>query len=107
MRMRLEYGRTGLEIELPDDRTVHTLRYKEVPPLPDPAAALREVLAHPRGTPPLEELARGRKSGKPFVMLRCVQDGRHYRAFINHRPYVEEVLNRLESRHNHNPGGYR
>ena len=53
------------------------------------------------------ELARGRKSGKPFVMLRCVQDGRHFRAFINHRPYVEEVLSRLESRHNHDPGGHR
>ena len=51
------------------------------------------------------ELARGRKSGKPFVMLRCVQDGRHFRAFINHRPYVEEVLSHVESRQNGDAGG--
>lgn len=42
-------------------------------------------------------LARGRKSGKPFVMLICAQDGRHFRGFINHRPYVEQVLNNLEA----------
>jgi len=47
---------------------------------------------------PLEmRLARGRKSGKPFIMLLCVQDGRHFRGFINHQPYVKEVLARLES----------
>ncbi len=32
-------------------------------------------------------LARGRKSGKPFVMFRCGTDGRHFIAFINHQPY--------------------
>jgi hypothetical protein len=42
-------------------------------------------------------LARGRKSGKPFVMLICAKDGRHFRGFINHRPYVEQVLNNLEN----------
>ena len=41
-------------------------------------------------------LARGRKSGKPFVMLLCSADGRHIRAFINDQTYVEEVLFRLE-----------
>lgn len=42
-------------------------------------------------------LARGRKSGKPFLMLICPQDGRHFRGFISHRPYVEQVLKNLES----------
>ncbi len=60
MRVRLEYGRTGLEVELPAERVVRTLSYKDAPPLPDPAAALRSVLARPNGTPPLAELARGR-----------------------------------------------
>ena len=41
-------------------------------------------------------LARGRKSGKPFVMLLCPADGRHFRAFVNDQPYVKEVLARLE-----------
>ena len=43
------------------------------------------------------KLARGRKSGKPFVMLLCLQDGRHFRAFISHQPYVQEVLDQLEA----------
>jgi hypothetical protein len=42
-------------------------------------------------------LAHGRKSGKPFVMLRCLVDGRHFRAFITHRPYVEKMLDNLEA----------
>ena len=39
-------------------------------------------------------LAQGRKSGKPFVMLVCPADGHHFRAFITHRPYVREVLDK-------------
>ena len=40
--------------------------------------------------------ATGRKSGKPFLMLICPQDGRHFRAFINDQQYVASVLARLE-----------
>jgi hypothetical protein len=42
--------------------------------------------------------ARGRKSGKSFLMLVCLLDGRHFRGFINDRVYVDSVLARLESR---------
>jgi uncharacterized protein YbaR (Trm112 family) len=42
-------------------------------------------------------LARGRKSGKPFIMLICPQDGRHFRGFINDQVYVRQVLEKLES----------
>ena len=41
-------------------------------------------------------LARGRKSGKPFLMLVCPQDGRHFRGLINDQAYVKAVLARLE-----------
>ena len=41
-------------------------------------------------------LARGRKSGKPFVMLICSKDGRHFRAFINDQEYVSRVLESAE-----------
>jgi hypothetical protein len=40
--------------------------------------------------------ARGRKSGKVFLMLVCPQDGRHFRGFINDQGYVKQVLARLE-----------
>ena len=62
MRVKLEYGRTGLHVTLPDERVVRKLAYKDAPPLPDPLASLREVLERPNGTPPLAELARGRKN---------------------------------------------
>jgi nickel-dependent lactate racemase len=61
MRVRLEYGRTGLWVELPDDKVVRKLAYKEVVPLADPAGALRRVLASPTGTPSLAQLAAGRR----------------------------------------------
>jgi nickel-dependent lactate racemase len=62
MRVRLEYGRTGLEVDLPAERVVRKLAYKDAPPLADPQADVARVLAQPTGTAPLAELARGRKN---------------------------------------------
>lgn len=62
MRVKLEYGRAGLEVELPDERVVGRLGYHPTPPLADPEATVAALLKAPRGTPPLAELARGRKS---------------------------------------------
>ena len=42
-------------------------------------------------------LARGRKSGKPFVMLVCPRDGRHMRAFVADENYVRNVIERLDA----------
>ena len=38
---------------------------------------------------------RGRNSRKPSLMFVCPVDGRHFRAFVTYRPYVEAVLARL------------
>ena len=62
MRVRLEYGRTGLEVELPDRHLAKCLGYQPVPPIQNAAAAVRRALAEPCGTRPLAELARGRSS---------------------------------------------
>lgn len=59
MRVRLEYGRTGLDVELPEGRSYRTLAYKQAEPLADPTGALRELLTSPRGTPPLTKIAEG------------------------------------------------
>ncbi len=37
-------------------------------------------------------MAKGRKSNKPFIMLVCQQDGRHFRGFITDQQYVKTVL---------------
>lgn len=62
MRVQLEYGKTGLDVELPDERILGVLKTQDAPPLDDPGAVIREALAAPTGTPPLAELARGRES---------------------------------------------
>jgi lactate racemase len=62
MRIKLDYGRTGVEVELPKDRLVGPLAIRDVEPLANPEEAIATVLAKPTGTPSLAELARGRKS---------------------------------------------
>ena len=39
----------------------------------------------------------GRKSKKPFIMLICPVDGRHFRGFITHQDYVREVMEQLKA----------
>lgn len=62
MRVRLEYGRSGMEVELPDERVVRTLAYKNAPPLAEPEVELRRLIANPIGSPPLATIARGKRS---------------------------------------------
>ncbi len=60
MRIRLDYGRSGLWCDLPDERVAAVLDLAPSPPLEDPAAAIRAALARPIGTLPLQQLARDR-----------------------------------------------
>ena len=56
-RVVLQYGRTGLELELPAaNLTVVEPRF--IPGIPDEAAAFREAVRKPIGRPPLRELVR-------------------------------------------------
>ena len=61
MKLKLDYGRTGLDVTLPDANLVGPLSIRPAPPLADPEAAIREAMANPIGSRPLAELARGRK----------------------------------------------
>ena len=60
MQVHLEYGRDGLSVDLPADRVVRTLAYKDAEPLDDPASALLASLQQPISSPSLETLAQGR-----------------------------------------------
>jgi nickel-dependent lactate racemase len=62
VKIRLEYGTTGLEVAVPEERCAGVLTLRPHPPLPCPERAVQEALASPIGTPPLAELARGRRS---------------------------------------------
>ena len=58
MRVRLAYGKTGLEIELPDDARVTVVEPRYNEGLPDPVGAVRQSLRQPVGSPPLKELVK-------------------------------------------------
>jgi nickel-dependent lactate racemase len=61
LKITLDYGRTGLDVEIPADRLVGPLGIREVLPLDDPEAAVAAAIDAPIGTPALRKIARGRK----------------------------------------------
>ena len=56
------YGKTGLDVGLPDGCIPTTIAKPPMPLLTDPQQAVREALKNPVNAPPLAELARGKKS---------------------------------------------
>ena len=62
MKVTLDYGTTGLDVEIPDKNVVGPLDLQPVEPLADPEGALDDVLRNPIGSRPLAELARGKES---------------------------------------------
>jgi nickel-dependent lactate racemase len=62
MRITLDYGKTGLEVNLPDQHVVGPLSIRPAPPLPDPEGAIAAAIAHPIGSRPLAEIAKGKKT---------------------------------------------
>jgi nickel-dependent lactate racemase len=62
MRIHLDYGRTGLDVNLPEDRLVGPLQIRAAEPLSEPRAAIEQAIQRPIGTAPLADVASGRKS---------------------------------------------
>ncbi|NIO10932.1 MAG: DUF2088 domain-containing protein, partial [Deltaproteobacteria bacterium] len=58
MRIRLAYGKKGLEIDLPRDARVSVVEPKHVEGLPDQEGGVREALRRPIGSPPLKDLVK-------------------------------------------------
>ncbi|MDX9821448.1 MAG: nickel-dependent lactate racemase [Syntrophales bacterium] len=61
-KVEVEYGKSHLEISVPPDCRVLTM--KEMPAIADPPAAIRAALAKPISSPPLVEIVR-RKAKRP------------------------------------------
>ncbi len=62
MKVTLDYGRTGLTVELPAERVVGPLAIRDVPALDDPERAVAEAIERPIGAPPLRQIARGART---------------------------------------------
>ena len=57
MLVDLAYGKTGLQVELPDDRTT-VIEPTYIPTLPDERGALRNAIRNPVGNPSLRRMVR-------------------------------------------------
>jgi lactate racemase len=91
MRVNLAFGKTGLEADLPPGFQYHVLEARSARPLSDWERRLDAALDAPLGTPPLVELARGKRTAAlsvcditrpapnaktlPFVLRRLEQAG--------------------------------
>ena len=62
MRIKMDYGKTGILVDLPDDRVVGPLEIKDAIPLADQSKAISDALANPIGSKPLSEIAKGKKT---------------------------------------------
>ena len=52
----LKYGKESRIISFPDDTDVTPVEPQETPPLPDPAAVLRDAMRDPIGLPALQSI---------------------------------------------------
>lgn len=62
MRIKMDYGKTGLMVDLPNDKVIGPLEIKNATPLANQAQAISDALAHPIGSKPLAEIAKGKKT---------------------------------------------
>lgn len=62
MRTEFAFGRTGLCLELPQGFRYRVLEARSAVPLEDPAAAIERALDSPIASPPLGQIARGKRS---------------------------------------------
>ena len=61
-KFKLDYGRTGLDVDITAERIVGPLAIRDVPPLGDAEAAVAAALENPIGAPALRTIAQGRKN---------------------------------------------
>ncbi|MDX1982873.1 MAG: nickel-dependent lactate racemase [Bryobacteraceae bacterium] len=62
MQVHLAFGKTGLEVALPEGYDYRFLEARSATPLEDASQAIAQALDAPFGRPPLVEMARGKKS---------------------------------------------
>lgn len=62
MKIRVAYGKTGAEVNVPDGNLAAVLSMQESGAVADPAGRLRELLRAPIGGRPLADVARGRRT---------------------------------------------
>ena len=62
MHIKMDYGKTGLMVDLPNDKVIGPLEIKNAIPLANQSQAISDALANPIGSKPLAEIAKGKKT---------------------------------------------
>lgn len=62
MRIKMDYGKTGLMVDLPNDKVIGPLEIKNAIPIANQSQAIFDALANPIGSKPLAEIANGKKT---------------------------------------------
>jgi nickel-dependent lactate racemase len=62
MKIPLAFGKTGITLTVPDRNLLKVLTIQGADAIPDPQADLRQALLTPIASPPLAEIARGKRS---------------------------------------------
>lgn len=88
MKIKLDYHKNGLEVDIPDDNLTSVLTMQSITPLENPVAATWEALRSPVASQPLAELARGRRDA-------CVVVADITRP-VPHRVILPPILETLE-----------
>jgi len=82
------YGKSGLQVRLPQDAQPTVIGKRPMAKLPDPQAAVRNALAHPVGAAAYEALVRGR--GSACILICDITRPVPNRLFL--RPLIEGML---------------
>ncbi|MFB3893750.1 MAG: nickel-dependent lactate racemase [Phycisphaerae bacterium] len=86
--VRLLYGKTGIEVRVPDSATI--LEAKSPPAIADPSKAVMDALAKPIGSPPLAELIRRKKPRTVAITISDITRPVPNKTFI---PAILKTLN--------------
>ena len=70
MNIHLAFDKQGTDIEISDDINATVLEARYAAEVPDADAALAAAIAVPIGCPPLEDMARGKKSAARVLRAR-------------------------------------
>ena len=62
MKTHFAFGKSGIDVSIPGSIDCHVAHTRSAPALSDVAAALNDALDHPIGSPPLAELAAGKRT---------------------------------------------
>ncbi|MEW6548288.1 MAG: nickel-dependent lactate racemase [Spirochaetota bacterium] len=89
MHFDLKFGSTTLPLDLGDPRILKVVLPGEKPPLDDPQASVRRVLASPEGTAPLLDMLKAAKPKRLVIVVNDITRPTPYSVFMP--PLVETI----------------